>query len=109
MIEQEIAGIDAQPWLDPLEAVRIDIALDGLVATYRVEQSYKNHETQPIEAVFTFPVPYGATLLHVEAELAGRRLQSVAYARREAQEKYEDAIASGDSVKGGDKMCRMAA
>ena len=83
---------------DPLDAVSIAATLDGGLATWRVAQRFRNTEAAPIEAVFTFPIPYGAVLVRVEAELAGKTLSSVAMPKRVAENAYEDAVSSGDSA-----------
>jgi Ca-activated chloride channel family protein len=83
---------------DPLGTVDIEITLDGFLAIHRVSQCYQNVENKAIEAVFTFPVPYGTVLLGVEAELAGKSLSAVAMPRHDAENAYEDAVSAGNSA-----------
>jgi Ca-activated chloride channel family protein len=83
---------------DPLGEIGIDVVVDGPLAMYRVTQDYRNGEAQAIEAIFTFPIPYGAVLLGVEAEIAGKTLSSVAMNLRAAKNRYEDAVSTGDSA-----------
>ena len=83
---------------DPLGTVDIEITLDGFLAIHRVTQCYQNVENKAIEAVFTFPVPYGTVLLGVEAELAGKNLSAVAMPRHDAENTYEDAVSAGNSA-----------
>ena len=84
--------------IDPLADVGIAITLDGFLATTRVTQTFRNVEAEAIEAVFTFPVPYGAVLTGVEADLAGKTVTSVAMPKRQAANRYEDAVSTGDSA-----------
>ena len=83
---------------DPLGTVDIEITLDGFLAIHRVTQCYQNVENKAIEAVFTFPVPYGTVLLGVEAELADKNLSAVAMPRHDAENTYEDAVSAGNSA-----------
>lgn len=86
------------PAPDPLAEMAITAVLDGFLASLAIDLSWCNTEEKPIEAVFTFPVPFGAVLLEVTAELAGKRLASVAMPRRAAANRYEDAVAGGDTA-----------
>jgi len=83
---------------DPLSKVGIDVILDGFLATYRVTHTFRNVEREAIEAVFTFPLPYGAVLLGVDTKIAGKSLSSVAMACHDAENRYEDSVSSGDSA-----------
>lgn len=70
----------------------------GLLGELRIAQTFVNHESVDIEAVFTFPVPLEAVLLGVRVCLNGRELEGQILPRQDAEEEYEDAIASGDKT-----------
>lgn len=76
----------------------VDVAavLEDLLAEVTVTQAYRNDEAIAIEAVYTFPLPLEAVLLDLEIELGTRRLRGVVVGKREAEARYEDAIADGD-------------
>lgn len=57
-----------------LKGVKIRGRLHGLMAEVEVEQSYANPQKTNIEAIYTFPLPLGATLLGLEVEIAGKKL-----------------------------------
>ncbi len=79
-----------------LQAVHVDGRLDGLLLRMRARQTYRNAAPHDIEAVYTFPLPSGATLLGLAVEIAGRRLHGAVEARSDAERSYEVAIDAGD-------------
>jgi Ca-activated chloride channel family protein len=80
-----------------LESVKASGAVDGLMLTMTVSQSYRNRSARVLETVYTFPLAFGAVLLGVSAVIAGRRMQGTVKRQRDAQQEYESAIASGDA------------
>lgn len=82
----------------PLEGVNIQGTLRGFAAEITVEQHYRNTRKKNIEAVYTFPLPMGAVLLDVELEIGERRLRGQVVEKKAAEERYEDAITSGDTA-----------
>ena len=62
----------------PLHGVTIAGEVYGGYAQIRVTQRYQNTEPQPVEAVYTFPLPAEATLMGFSMECNGRRLTGVA-------------------------------
>jgi Ca-activated chloride channel family protein len=80
-----------------LKSVHVDGRLDGLLLQVKVRQSYRNEADHNIEAVYTFPLAWGATLLGMSVELNGKRMQARVLEKREATEEYEKAIDGGDT------------
>ena len=80
-----------------LQSVQIEGRLDGLLLTMTTRQHYKNKGETNLEAVYTFPLPWSATLLGLNAEIDGHRLQGTVLERKEATERYEKAIDEGDT------------
>ncbi len=79
-----------------LTATALHGQFSGLLGELRMVQTFVNQDAVSIEAVFTFPVPLDAVLLGVKVRLNGRELAGQILAKTEAEEEYEDAIASGD-------------
>lgn len=79
-----------------LTATALHGQFSGLLGELRMAQTFVNQEAVSIEAVFTFPVPLDAVLLGVRVRINGRELAGLILAKRDAEEEYEDAIASGD-------------
>ncbi len=87
---------DAPP--EVLAELAIDARLDGAVSEFKIAQSFRNAEDQPIEAVYSFPLPPQAVLLDISVEIGGRRLSGDIVRLGEARETYEDAVAAGDGA-----------
>jgi Ca-activated chloride channel family protein len=82
----------------PLKGVRLDARIRNLFCDVTVEQSYENNERQPIEAVYTFPLPLDAVLLDVEVTLGDKKLRGEVVPKSEAERRYEGAIAQGNAA-----------
>jgi len=80
-----------------LQSVQIDGHLDGLLLRMTTRQRYKNTRKTNLEAVYTFPLPWGATLLGLNAEIDGHRLQGTLMEKKQATQRYEKAIDEGDT------------
>ncbi len=80
-----------------LQSVQIEGRLDGLLLSMTTRQHYKNTGKTNLEAVYTFPLPYGATLLGLNAEIDGHRLQGTVLEKKQATKRYEKAIDDGDT------------
>lgn len=81
-----------------LLGVHVTGDLRGSLFEACVEQRFANPRDEHAELVYTFPLPWGAVLLEVEAELGGKRLVAAVAARVEADARYEEAIADGDAA-----------
>jgi Ca-activated chloride channel family protein len=77
--------------------IHTDAALDvrGLVATATVTQQYANSGTEPIEAVYVFPLPHGAAVYDLEIRIGSRVIRSEIHERQEAKRVYETAKSEG--------------
>lgn len=80
-----------------LQSVQITGQLNGLLLSMTTRQHYKNTGADNLEAVYTFPLPWGATLLGLNAEIDGHRLHGTVLERKQATLRYEKAIADGDT------------
>lgn len=69
----------------------------GQLLSMILEQTYLNPTDTNTEITYTFPLPFGATLMDVEVELNGTKLTGCVVARREARRKYEQAIEDGNT------------
>ena len=80
-----------------LQSVHIDGRLDGLMLVMKTRQAYRNDGPGNLEVVYTFPLPWGATLLALNAEIAGQRLAGTVLEKKQASARYEKAIDDGDT------------
>lgn len=79
----------------PLEGVHVKARLVGLCSEVTVAHRYRNTETVPLEAVYTFPLETGAAVCGFEAQVGERRVVGKVMERDEAFEAYDDAMAEG--------------
>jgi Ca-activated chloride channel family protein len=79
----------------PLQGVEVTGELLGGHARVRVRQRYRNGESRPVEAVYTFPLPSDGTLSAFSMTCAGRRVEGVVKEREEAFRAYDDAVTAG--------------
>src|SRR5258708_13296140 len=77
--------------------VHTDVTLDvrGLAAAATVTQQYGNSGTEPIEAVYVFPLPHDAAVYDLEIRIGNRVIRSVVRERDEAKRLYESAKSEG--------------
>jgi len=71
--------------------------ISGLMLSMTVCQAYRNDTAETLETVYTFPLAWGAVLMGLSVEIAGRRLAGTVLPEQEAEARYESAIADGDS------------
>jgi Ca-activated chloride channel family protein len=69
----------------------------GLLLEMRIRQHYQNTTDEIIEAVYTFPLAWGAVLLGMEVEIGGKKLVGTVVGREKATRDYEEAISEGDT------------
>ncbi|MCX7228275.1 MAG: VIT domain-containing protein [Burkholderiales bacterium] len=83
----------------PMSLQRVDARgrVAGLLLSMTVRQAWRNATPDTLEAVYTFPLPWTAVLLGLSVEIGGRRLDGAVLARPDAEARYEEAVAAGDS------------
>jgi Ca-activated chloride channel homolog len=79
----------------PLVGVEVGGEVLGSHARVLVRQKYRNTETKPVEAVYTFPLSSQSTLVGFRMTVAGREVVGVVKEREEAFQAYDDAITAG--------------
>jgi len=85
---------------DPLilKDVAITGELRGAMFEAHVRQTFSNPTETHAEVVYSFPLPWGATLLGVEVQLGQVKLNGTVVAKAEAEEQYEETLAKGDAA-----------
>lgn len=79
----------------PLVGLSYEGKLRGLAMELIIRQRYRNTEINPLETVYTFPVPDGAAVCGVTVSTADRVLKAEVEEREKAFDKYDDALAEG--------------
>jgi hypothetical protein len=71
--------------------------IDGFLYLSEMTQSYRNDSEVTLETVYSFPVSEEAGMCGFRANVNGKPLEGELLAREAAEERYEDALADGDS------------
>ena len=79
----------------PLRHTEVSIEVSGFVAQATVVQEYQNPYDQPIEAVYTFPLPEDAAVDSMQMKIGERTIDAVIQKREEARKIYEVAKSEG--------------
>jgi len=82
---------------ESIPLVHTDVVLDvrGLVAAATVTQQYANSTSQPVEAIYVFPLPHDSAVYDMEIRIGERVIHSVIKERAEAKRVYEQAKSEG--------------
>lgn len=86
-------GADFQPVLRSVHATG---KVNGLMFRMRLKQLYQNVGEKELETIYSFPLAWGTTLLGMRVTLNGKEMSGVVIEKKLAENKYEDAISSGD-------------
>src|SRR5215470_16737688 len=82
----------------PLKHTDVRSAISGFLARITVTQIFENAASNPIEAVYTFPLPQDAAVDDMTIQIGGRTIRSVIKKREEARAIYEKAKATGHTA-----------
>jgi Ca-activated chloride channel family protein len=81
-----------------LKDVAITGELRGAMFEAHVRQTFSNPTKTHAEVVYSFPLPWGATLLGVEVQLGQVKLNGTVVAKAQAEEQYEETLSKGDAA-----------
>ena len=73
----------------------IDIDIQGMIANATVDQMFTNNSTEPIEAVYVFPLPANAAVNNMMMIIGDRIIQGIIKEKSEAKKTYEKAKKEG--------------
>lgn len=82
----------------PLQGTHVNADVKNLLSEVSISQTYRNDEPDPIEAVYTFPLPLDAVLLGFSVKLGEKQLTGVIQERQQAEEDYEETVTGGDAA-----------
>lgn len=81
-----------------LKSIKIKGELESLLFSWRLEQEYVNETKDALEIIYTFPLGYKSALMGMKVKIGDKELEGIVIAKKEAEEKYEDAVSSGDTA-----------
>ncbi len=73
-------------------------AVQGMAFEATLEQKFVNSTGDHAEIVYNFPLPWGAELLGLEAQVGDKCLTGAVIGKKESEAKYEEALSEGDSA-----------
>jgi Ca-activated chloride channel family protein len=79
----------------PLKGVAIHVSGQGPASRVTVAQEYRNDESRPVEAIYTFPLPEEAAVCGFQVELGGQILKGQVEDKEKCLEEYDAALARG--------------
>ncbi len=82
----------------PLKHTSVNADIAGFGARVNVIQTFGNPSTQPIEAIYTFPLPHDAAVDHMRIKVGTRTIEGVIKRREEARRIYEAARNAGQTA-----------
>src|SRR3954471_11371522 len=88
-----LASSDKAPL--PLESVKVTARVVDRVAEVLVEQKFQNPFSDPIEAVYVFPLAGGCAVSRFEMQIGSRDPRAKVEARGEARRQYAEALQQG--------------
>lgn len=72
--------------------------LQGITFEALIEQSFVNSTGDHAEITYSFPMPWGAELLGLEARIGDKVLKGSVIGKKESEVRYEEALSEGDSA-----------
>ncbi|MBI5516828.1 MAG: VWA domain-containing protein [Deltaproteobacteria bacterium] len=79
----------------PLLHTVVEASVSGPVADVVVRQRFRNDGTEPIEAVYLFPLPHEASVYRMLFRLEDREVVGVVKEKAEARRAYQEALSQG--------------
>ena len=76
----------------PLKSVNVNTRIIDFVSEIKVIQTYVNVESNPIEAVYFFPVEEEASVISFEAEVDDRKISTQIKEKEQARKDYDEAV-----------------
>ncbi|XP_051779084.1 von Willebrand factor A domain-containing protein 5A-like isoform X22 [Erpetoichthys calabaricus] len=82
----------------PLKSISVEVSVNGFIADVSSTFTYENTESNPVEAVFVFPMEDGSSVYDFHAEIGGNLIEATIKEKQEAIYDYDDAISSGQEA-----------
>src|ERR1044072_3269899 len=86
------------PVVLPLKSTKVTADVAGFGARVNVVQNFTNSGKEPIEAVYTFPMPADAAVDHMKMTIGNRVIEGIIKRREEARMIYEAAKNQGKAA-----------
>lgn len=84
--------------LCPLERTSVNADISGFGARVTVTQTFQNPTNEPIEAIYTFPLPQDAAVDRMQMQMGSRVIEAEIKRREEARQIYDAAKNAGQQA-----------
>lgn len=74
---------------------QVNATIDGMIVSVNYTQRFRNASSHWVEGIYTFPLPEGAAVRHMEIRVGERRIVGKIKPREEATRIYRQALSSG--------------
>ncbi len=91
-----LVSVDGRAY--PLKSAKIAARAEGGIASTTLAQSYDNPHKEPLEVLYTLPLPAGGAVTGYTIRLGKRIIRGEIRRRREAREEYRKALVEGRTV-----------
>ena len=81
----------------PLRKSHVSVNILNSMAEITYSQEYFNEENNPVEIKYNFPSDYEYAVTQIAAKIDDKEIKTEIMEKKEAAEKYDDAIASGNT------------
>lgn len=81
-----------------LKKISVSGDLHGALFEAEVRQEFSNPTAEHAEVIYSFPLPWGATLLSVEVKLGDTFLSGHVIEKKKAEARYEETLSKGDAA-----------
>jgi len=71
---------------------KVNVTIEDQVAVTKLEQTFRNHTSRPLEATYIFPVPKGASVREFAMWVDGKRVRGELLTAKEARKIYNDIV-----------------
>jgi Ca-activated chloride channel family protein len=88
-----LVSVDGRTY--PLKSERLEAYAEGGVAATTFTQTYGNPYEEPLEVLYTLPLPAGGAVIGYTIRLGNRVIRGEVHKRAEAQEQYRKALLEG--------------
>jgi Ca-activated chloride channel family protein len=95
---QQTGCPDSAPRTFSLQHTEVDAEVSGFLASVTVTQVFENPYTEPLEALYVFPLPEKAAVDGMELVIGERVIRGVIQTREQARATYEQAKAEGKTA-----------
>jgi Ca-activated chloride channel family protein len=92
--------VEGDPGLDqlPLKATRVQIDVSGVIADVKVQQTYRNEGSRPVNARYVFPASTRAAVYGMRMRIGAQVIVAKIRERERARQEFEQAREEGKSA-----------